>query len=86
MSDLLIEGITYEEPKPGLVDKVKDGVKNYILPPPTDTEEIEEKRESLAILASLGTAKDYLGVQMSLGDVKKLSPKGVRIFLLSVPK
>ena len=46
MSDLLIEGITYEEPKPGLVDKVKDGVKNYILPPPTDTEEIEEKRES----------------------------------------
>ena len=80
MSDLLIEGITYEEPKPGLVDKVKDGVKNYILPPPTDTEEIEEKRESLAILASLGTAKDYLGVQMSLGDVKKLSPKGVEIF------
>ena len=42
----------------------------------TDTD-IEEKRESLAILASLGTAKDYLGVQMSLGDVKKLSPKDV---------
>ena len=35
------------------------------------------KNESLAILASLGTAKDYLGVQMSLGDVKKLSQKDV---------
>ena len=77
MSDPLIDGITYEEPKPGLVDNVKEGVKNYILPPPTDTQEIEEKRESLAILVSLGTAKDYLGVQMSLGDVKKLTPKGV---------
>ena len=73
MSDPLIEGITYEEPKPGLVDKVKD----YVLPPSTDTQEIEEKRESLAILASLGTAKDYLGVQMSLGDVRKLVPKDV---------
>ena len=73
MSDPLIEGITYEEPKPGLVENVK----NYILPPSIDTEEIEEKRESLAILASLGTAKDYLGVQMSLGDVKKLVPKDV---------
>ena len=77
MSDPLIEGITYEEPKPGLVENVKDSVKNYILPPSIDTEEIEEKRESLAILASLGTAKDYLGVQMSLGDVKKLVPKDV---------
>ena len=73
MADPLIEGITYEEPKPGLVDNVK----NYILPPTPDTEGIEEKRESLAILASLGTAKDYLGVQMSLGDVKKLVPKDV---------
>ena len=77
MSDLLIEGITYEEPNPGLVDKVKDSVKNYILPPSTDTQEIEEKRESLAILASLGTAKEYLGVQMSLGDVRKLVQKDV---------
>ena len=31
----------------------------------------------MAILCSLGTAKDYLGVQMSLGDVKRLTPKGV---------
>ena len=66
-----------EEPKPGLVDNVKDSVKNYILPPSTDTEGIEDKRESLAILASLGTSKDYFGVQMSLGDVKKLVSKDV---------
>ena len=79
MSDLLIEGITHEEPKPGLMDNVINNVKNHLLPKGTDTDEddIEEKRESLAILASLGTAKDYLGVQMSLGDVKKLTPKDV---------
>ena len=77
MSDPLIEGITYEEPKPGFIGKVKDSVKDYILPSDTDTEGIEEKRESLAILASLGTSKDYLGVQMSLGDVHKLLPKDV---------
>lgn len=43
---------------------------------PTDSE-VEERRESLAILASLGTTKDYVGVSMSLGDVKRLSPKDV---------
>ena len=44
----------------------------------SDTDhEIEEKRESLAILTTLGTEKDYIGVQMSLGDVKRLSPKDV---------
>ena len=40
-------------------------------------EELEIKQESLAILASLGTTKEYLGVDMSLGDVKKLSVKDV---------
>ena len=70
MSDPLIEGIANPGPKPGIVDSLQD----YLLPANTD---IEDKRESLAILASLGTAKDYLGVQMSLGDVKKLSPKDV---------
>ena len=80
MSDPLIEGIAYEEPEPGLVDKVKKVVKDNVLPPCPDTLEIEEKRESLAILASLGTAKDYLGVQMGLGDVKRLTPKGVEKF------
>ena len=80
MVDPLIEGIKYEEPQPGLVDKVREGVKNYVLPPSPDTQEIEEKRESLAILTSLGTAKDYLGTQMSLDDVKKLASKDVEKF------
>ena len=53
MTDLLIEGLTAPEPKPGLVDgRIPSNTD-------TDTEGIEEKRESLAILASLGTAKDY---------------------------
>ena len=34
--------------------------------------ETEVKRESLAILASLGTTKEYLGEEMSLGDITKL--------------
>ena len=80
MSDPLIEGIAYTSPEPE--QGVVNGLRNLILPAntDTDTEGVEEKRESLAILASLGTAKDYLGVQMSLGDVKKLSPKDVEKF------
>ena len=39
--------------------------------------EIEIKQESLAILAALGTTKEYLGVDMSLGDIKKLSVKDI---------
>ena len=76
MTDPLIEGILNDEPepKPGLVDKARE----YFLPPPSNDTDDEEKRESLAILVSMGTAKDYLGVQMSLGDVKKLSPKDVK--------
>ena len=68
MADSIIESISNPEP-----------VQNSFPPAntDTDTEGVEEKRESLAILASLGTAKDYLGVQMSLGDVKKLSSKDV---------
>ena len=41
------------------------------------SEDLEVKQESLAILAVLGTTKEYLGVDMSLGDVKKLSEKDV---------
>ena len=63
MTDPIIEGITNPEP-------ANDDENSTNL-------EIDERRESLAILASLGTAKDYLGVQMSLGDVKRLSPKDV---------
>ena len=31
------------------------------------SDDVEENRESLAILASLGTTKEYIGVGMSLG-------------------
>ena len=40
-------------------------------------DDIEVKRESLAILASLGTTEEYLGSKMSLGNIKKLKPKDV---------
>ena len=43
----------------------------------TKDNDIEIKQESLAILASLGTTKEYLGVDMSLGDIKKLTAKDV---------
>ena len=43
----------------------------------TDDDDLEVKRESLAILASLGTTEEFLGKAMTLGDVKRLSPKGV---------
>ena len=46
-------------------------------PSPEARAEDEAKRESLAILASLGTTKEFLGVEMTLGDVTKLSPKDV---------
>ena len=49
--------------------EVKTEVKN--------SDEIEIKQESLAILAALGTTKEYLGVEMSLGDIKKLSERDV---------
>ena len=44
---------------------------------PGKSEDLEIKQESLAILAVLGTTKEYLGADMSLGDVKKLSEKDV---------
>ena len=44
-------------------------------PPSSD---VPEKREALAILASLGETKDFIGVEMSLGDITKLSTKDVQ--------
>ena len=44
--------------------------------------EMESKRESLSILASLGTTKEFLGVEMSLGDIKKLSTKDFEKYYL----
>ena len=45
-------------------------------------DDLESKRESLSILASLGTTKEFLGVEMSLGDIKKLSIKDVEKYYL----
>ena len=39
--------------------------------------DVEYQRESLVILASLGTTKEYLGVEMSLEKIHKLSEKEV---------
>ena len=39
--------------------------------------DVEYQKESLVILASLGTTKEYLGVEMSLEKIHKLSDKGV---------
>jgi len=41
-------------------------------------DEVEVERESLAILATIGTAKEYLGKDMTLADVHRLSKKDVR--------
>ena len=51
-------------------------VKEEIKVPEED--DLETERESLAILASLGTTEEFLGKAMSLGDIKKLSPKQVK--------
>ena len=40
-------------------------------------DDLESKRESLSVLASLGTTKEFLGVEMSLGDIRKLQNKDV---------
>ena len=45
-------------------------------------DDLESKRESLSFLASLGTTKEFLGVEMSLGDIKKLSTKDAEKYYL----
>ena len=45
-------------------------------------DDLESKRESLSILASLGTTKEFLGVEMSLGDIKKFSTKDFEKYYL----
>ena len=47
------------------------------VPSGKEDDDIEAKRESLAILATLGNAKDFIGVDMTLGDIKRLSVKDV---------
>ena len=46
-----------------------------------DNDDLETHRESLAILASLGSTEEFLGKAMSLGDIKRLSPKQVEKYL-----
>ena len=59
-------------------DYIEDIPEEKVVPEETNPEDdIEVKRESLAILASLGTTEEFVGKNMSLGDVKKLSPKQV---------
>ena len=58
-------------------------VEDYIEDKTEEIKEIEEddletERESLAILASLGTTEEFLGKAMSLRDIKRLSPKQVK--------
>ena len=43
----------------------------------TSVGDVEYQKESLVILASLGTTKEYLGVEMSLEKIHKLSDKEV---------
>ena len=44
------------------------------------TGDVEYQKESLVILASLGTTKEYLGVEMSLEKIHKLPDKEVEKF------
>ena len=69
MADELIEGIAYKEPQPGLVEQVK----SFVYPPSLlpCMQEIEEKRESLRILVTTGTAKEYLGTCMAKEGKRK---------------
>ena len=55
------------------IDEVPEKTKEQ-----TDDDDLETQRESLAILASLGTTEEFLGKAMSLGDIKKLSSKDVK--------
>ena len=53
------------------IPEVKEEIKT------PDEDDLETHRESLAILASLGSTEEFLGKAMSLGDIKRLSPKQV---------
>jgi len=58
-------------------DYIKEDNSKEVLKEKEADDEVEEKRESLSILAAMGTSKDFTGVEMSIGDVKKLSSKAV---------
>ena len=46
----------------------------------TIAEHCEDKRERLRILAAAGSSLEYLGKNLSLGDIERLSPKDVEKF------
>ena len=58
------------------IPEVKEEIK-------TPDDDLETERESLAILASLGSTEEFLGKAMSLGDIKRLSPKQVKKYFNS---
>ena len=43
----------------------------------SDDDDLKSKREELSILACLGSTKEYIGMQMTLSDIHKLSEKDV---------
>lgn len=60
-----------------LEDYIKDVPVSEEKANPSVDDDVETKRESLKILAAMGTTKEYLGVNLSLGDIIKLSDKDV---------
>ena len=48
--------------------------------------DVEYQKESLVILASLGTTKEYLGIEMSLEKIHKLPDKEVENSLTGIKK
>ena len=60
------------------IPEVKEEIKT-----PDEDDDLETQRESLAILASLGSTEEFLGKAMSLGDIKRLSPKQVKKYFNS---
>ena len=90
MTDPLIEGITYQEPQPGLMQQATTMAKNFVSPPSSsiDMQRIEEKRESLRILVTTGAAKEYLGTcytkegkkEIEVCDIERFSPQTIEKF------
>ena len=78
MADLLIG----EEEQPGFVQQVATTVKNVVTPSlsPIDMREIEEKRESLRILVTIGASKEYLGTCKLHGKTKEVEISDVEAF------
>ena len=57
-----------------------EGEKSITPATTTTADYVESKRESLSILACLGSTKEYLGTEMELKDTYKLSEKDVEKF------